>query len=174
MTDEELIGYLLDALDPDDRAVVEACVLADPETAARLEHLRLAFVPLAAAREPEPLPRPGLATRTVARLAEYLVAHEQPESASTDLAAAVSTATADPVPAAGGPPLASPAVPRLSRAPRDEPEIRMLGGRFRADVLVAFGIMLFTGGLLLSALNKVRARNEMLACQNTLRTLHTG
>src|SRR5262249_21462920 len=58
--------------------------------------------------------------------------------------------------------------------PRDEPEVRLLGGRFRADILVACGIALFAGGLLFSAINKVRARNEMLACQNTLRTLHTG
>src|SRR5207244_2214943 len=72
------------------------------------------------------------------------------------------------------PPLATPAPPRLLRAPRDEPEIRMLGGRFRADILVACGIALFAGGLIFSAVGKVRARNEVLACQNTLRALHTG
>lgn len=168
MTDEELIGYLLDALEPDDRAVVEACVLADPETAARLEQLRLALAPLAAVRAPQPAPRPGLAGRTVARLAEYLVENEprrsEPSSVA-DLAAAVQRATIEP--------LASPAA-RVLRAPRNEPETRMIGGRFRADVLVACGIALVASGLLFSAISKVRARNEMLACQNTLRTLHTG
>jgi hypothetical protein len=168
MTDEELIGYLFDALDPSDRAVVEACIHADPDTAARLDNLRLALAPLAAAREPEPLPRPGLATRTVARLAEYLVAHE-PTPVPRAPGSPVIT---EPLPA--GEPLASPAPPRSLRAPRDEPEVRMIGGRFRADIFVACGIALFAGGLVFSGIGKVRARQEVLACQNTLRTLHAG
>lgn len=173
MTDEELIGYLFDALTPDDRAVVEACVRADPETAARLGQLRLALAPLAAARLPEPVPRPGLAVRTIARLAEYLVEHGQQHAkrpSADNLAAAVQTAISEPT--AADRPVASPARPLP--APRDEPEPRIVGGRFRADVLVACGIALFAGGLLFSAIGKVRARNELFACQNNLRTLHTG
>lgn len=173
MTDEELIGYLLDALDTEDRAVVEVCVQADPETAARLEQLRVALLPLATLREPEPSPRAGLAARTVARLAEYLVEH-QPElsepAPSGGLAAAVRTAVARPLPGITDEQTSTP----LPRAPHDQPEVRMIGGRFRADILVACGIALFATGLIFSAISKVRARNELLACQNTLRTLHTG
>ena len=36
MTDEDLIGYLLDALGPDERAAVESQLRTDPDAAARL------------------------------------------------------------------------------------------------------------------------------------------
>jgi len=177
MTDDELIGYLLNALEADDRQVVEVCVRADPATAARLEQLRQALAPLALARQPEPTPRPGLATRTIARLAEYLVEHRSsldPLRRSEDAAGLVGTAVATPLPASSDPHRANPTYSSFPRAPRDEPEIRLLGGRFRADVLVACGIAVFACGLIFSAIGKVRARNELLACQNTLRMLHTG
>jgi prepilin-type processing-associated H-X9-DG protein len=149
MSDEELIGYLCDALDPREHAAAESHLRTNPAAAARLDQLRLAFAPLEADRE-QPLPLAGLADRTVARV----LAAVPPEP---------------PVPA--GEPLAFPALPR---APREEPEARMVGGRFRPDLIVACGIALFAGGLLFSAIGKVRARNELLACQANLQTLHTG
>ena len=60
------------------------------------------------------------------------------------------------------------------RAPREQAESRFVGGRLRPDLWVACGIALFAAGLFFSGIGKLRARNEMLACQNTLRTLHTG
>jgi prepilin-type processing-associated H-X9-DG protein len=73
------------------------------------------------------------------------------------------------------PPLAVPAPPRpLRPPPRDQPELTAVGGRFRLDLVVAGCIALFACGLVFSAIGNVRAHNQMLACQNTLRTLHTG
>ena len=68
--EENLIGYLLEALDGKTRAQVEAQLHAEPETRWRLEQLRLAMEPLALDRA-EVAPPPGLAVRTVARIAEY-------------------------------------------------------------------------------------------------------
>jgi hypothetical protein len=175
--DDELIGYLFDALEADDRLAVEAQVRTDPATAARLEQLRLAVAPILAARQPEPTPPPGLAARTIARLAEYLVAHRPSLDSPATTGSAdrlVRPAVATPLPDHAPPQLATPARSPLPPAPREEPEVRLLGGRFRADLLVACGIALFAGGLLVSAIGKLRVRNELLACQNTLRTLHTG
>lgn len=54
----------------------------------------------------------------------------------------------------------------LPRAPRVLPELRTVGGRFCPDVLVACCLLFVVGGLLASALGKLRARQDWLACQN--------
>jgi prepilin-type processing-associated H-X9-DG protein len=144
MTDEDLIGYLLDALAPADRAAAEARLAADPAAAARLGRWRAALAPLAADR-PAPVPPPGLADRALARVA-----------------------------AAAGPDR-PPVFPAPPRAPRDVPDSAGVGGRFlRADLVVAGGIALFAFGLVVSGVGKVRARSELVACRDNLRTLHAG
>lgn len=67
--DENLIGYLLEALDEPERRQVEAYLRFHPEAQARLETLRGALTPLALDSE-APAPPPGLALRTLARVAE--------------------------------------------------------------------------------------------------------
>ncbi|MBA2226843.1 H-X9-DG-CTERM domain-containing protein [Thermogemmata fonticola] len=57
----------------------------------------------------------------------------------------------------------------LPRAPRTLPDWRITGGRFRPDILVAGCILILASGLFLSAVGKLRARHDWLACQNTLR-----
>jgi prepilin-type processing-associated H-X9-DG protein len=175
VNDADLIGYLLDALDADDRVAVESHLRANPDAAARLEQLRLTLAPLEADREPDPAPA-GLAVRTVGRLAAYLVEHEPTRAKPSSVADLVEAAAAvAPEPDGADEPLAFPAATRpIPRAPREEPETRAVGGRFRPDILVACGIALFAGGLIFSAVGKVRAQNQMLACQNTLRATHVG
>jgi hypothetical protein len=68
--DQNLIGYLLDALDPDARQEVETALEARPELRSRLERLRAALAPLELDRE-LPEPPPGLALGALARIAEY-------------------------------------------------------------------------------------------------------
>jgi len=41
-------------------------------------------------------------------------------------------------------------------------------------MIVACGIALFAGGLIFSAVGKLRAQNQVLVCQSNLHTLHTG
>ena len=188
MSDEDLIGYILDLLDPDDRATVAARLASDPKAAARLERLRSAAAPLlttvAVERDSPPAPRPGLAVRAIARVAEYVVEHEpRPverehevgESAAPTVAAFLQGfGDAPPAEVDFGPgtrakrPGPGPAPP-----PTDGPEPRT-GGRFRADLLVAAGIAILGIGLVLSGIAKARHQSRVYACQNTLRTLHTG
>jgi prepilin-type processing-associated H-X9-DG protein len=172
VTDEELIGYLCDALDPDDRAAVESHVRSHPDAALRMAELRVALAPLEADREP-PAPRPDLAQRTLAVVAAHLA--EREPSRAEPLGALAVARSLGAVPAGAEPPLAVPAPPRpLRPPPRDEPELTAVGGRFRLDLVVAGCIALFACGLVFSAIGKVRTQNQMLACQNTLRKLHTG
>jgi hypothetical protein len=167
MTDEELIGFALDLLDPSDRAAVEVRLGTDPAAAARLERLRREFAILAADREIDP-PR-GLAVRTVARLAEYLVAHEPRARASAP------TDPEIPLTDLTHPGPAGPAVRRgRTGPPIDRPEARAYGGRFRADLVVAAGIALVAFGLVASGIARIRHQSQVMACQNNLRVLHQG
>lgn len=63
----------------------------------------------------------------------------------------------------------SPSRRSLPRAPRTLPDWRVTGGRFRPDILIAGCILILAGGLFFSALGKLRARHDWLACQNALR-----
>jgi hypothetical protein len=68
--DENLVGYLLNALDAEERQQVEASLQAQPELRGRLGLLERAVVPLAADAE-APAPPPGLVLSTLARIAEH-------------------------------------------------------------------------------------------------------
>jgi prepilin-type processing-associated H-X9-DG protein len=66
--DDDLIGYLLNALPPDERRAVEVRLRHDADARARLARLRRAIAPLDADAEPAE-PPPGLAARTLRRVA---------------------------------------------------------------------------------------------------------
>jgi hypothetical protein len=68
--DENLVGYLLKALDPETHRAVEDHLRNDPEAPGRLALLERALAPLAADAE-IPGPPPGLALATLARIAEH-------------------------------------------------------------------------------------------------------
>ena len=68
--DENLIGYLLNALDDPSRREVEKHLRQNPEAQGRLELLQDMMEPLAADRENEEPPT-GLRIQTLARVAEY-------------------------------------------------------------------------------------------------------
>jgi hypothetical protein len=167
--DEDLIGYLFNALDEPEGARIEAKVESDPELAARLDRLRLALSPLAAGREVD-APPADLATRTVARLAAHLVETERQRSRTPQ------PASQPPAPQQNSPSSQDrfPTFPSLPRAPRETPEVGAVGGRFRLDLLVACGIGVVALGLVFSAVGSVRASQQSLACQNNLRVLHVG
>jgi hypothetical protein len=69
--DENLVGYLLDCLDEDERQEVEAQLHAAPELRQRLSRLRHALEPLDADRD-QPAPPPDLVVRTLTRVAEHI------------------------------------------------------------------------------------------------------
>jgi hypothetical protein len=70
--DELLFGYLLEALDDDDRRSVDEQLARDPAARDRLEALRAKLQPLAIDAD-DIEPPPGLVVRTVARVAEVRV-----------------------------------------------------------------------------------------------------
>jgi len=156
MNDEDLIGYMLGALEADEQAAIEARLRSAPDSLIRLEQMRLALLPLEADREPA-APSVGLAERTIARLTAHLIEH--PPELNSNLER----------------PLSVPATDRsVPRAPREEPESRALGGRLRPDLIVACGIAFFVCGLIFSAIGKVRSHYQLLACQANLQKLHNG
>jgi len=155
MNDEELIGYLLDLLEPDERAALALRLEREPVAATRLAVLRAAIAPLKVDAS-DPDPPAGLASRTVARLAAYLVEHDP--RPTTDPHAATPSS-----------------LPTFRHATTtDQPEPRAVGGRFRADLIVAAGLALVAVGLGLSVVARMRQQSDAAACPNNLRTLHVG
>ena len=75
--DENLLGYLLNALDESTKGEVEAHLSAYPEARERLAALRHALEPLAADRD-APAPAPQLVERTLAKVAEHICASPKP------------------------------------------------------------------------------------------------
>src|SRR4051812_11990414 len=67
---ENLVGYLLDALAPDERREVESYLERTPEARRQMELLRQSLEPLAADKDEDEPPR-GLWVRTLARVAEH-------------------------------------------------------------------------------------------------------
>lgn len=179
MSDEDLIGYLFDLLTPDERAVVAARVQSDTDIAARLNALRANAAPLLAVaaveRDEPPVPRPGLALRAIATVAQYVVEHEPrdegPLESSVDAFLREYADEPPDIDIVFGPGTRAP-VP-AAPPPSDGPDYRAVG-RFRADLLVAAGIALVGVGLVLSAVSKVRHNARATACQNNLRELHNG
>jgi hypothetical protein len=187
MSDEDLIGYLFGLLDPAERAAVASRIESDPEVAARVERLRTEVAPMLAVAEAEredpPEPPLGLALRAISAVAKQLAEQEpsQPEpsavtaflreyapgSPATELEFGSGTRAKVPQNAA------TPSEQTHTAPPTDEPEYRG-GTRFRADVLVAICIAFVGFGLVLSGVAKARHNSRVLACQNSLRTLHSG
>lgn len=64
---EQLIGYLLNALDPDDHRRTEQYLAENAEARLQLDVLRRALAPLECDRA-QPMPPPGLVERTMSRL----------------------------------------------------------------------------------------------------------
>jgi hypothetical protein len=70
MMDENLVGYLLHSLEPEEQRAVEAHLRAQPDAQRHLSLIRKALQPLAADRE-KITPPAGLWVRTLARVAEH-------------------------------------------------------------------------------------------------------
>jgi hypothetical protein len=153
--DENLVGYLLNALDPDTHREVEAYVQGNPDAQHRLELLRRALQPLAADADEEE-PPPGLGMRTLGYIArnQCRQAGNAPEAAPTNLD--------------------SPAWLSI-RAPQPRPSQRLGPGRSwwrRADVLVAAVLLIAVFGTVVSLLPGLWTRQQIYACQNNLRLFH--
>ena len=149
--DENLVGYLLNSLDPDTHRQVDAYLRANPAARQRLEQLRQALEPLAADTDAGE-PTPGLCIRTLARIARHQVRR----------GSAANGATARPV--VNLPPAPRPSPSQAAGAAR---------GRWRrADVLVAAAMLLAVLGLAVAALPRLWSESRVYACKDNLRLFH--
>jgi hypothetical protein len=152
MTDDVLADYVLNQLDPADRAAVESHLAARPDDLVRVARLRAALKPLDADRDGFD-PPPGLAIATIARTAEYVVAH------------AFARPVADKT-------IESPMPSR--KAPAELDPVYPGWGWRRFDLLVAASVAFLAFGLVIAGIGKLRHEREVLACQNRLRELHAS
>jgi prepilin-type processing-associated H-X9-DG protein len=138
--DEYLVGYLLNALDPETQRQVEAHLRDDPEAGHRLDLLRRALQPLAADAEEEP--PPGLCVRTLGYIAHDQCRHRADRPVRRPL-------------------------PRAPWPVGDAEPGRSWWRR--ADVLVAAVLLFACLGMGASLLPGLWQRQQIYACQNNLR-----
>lgn len=160
MTDEDMIGYVLDLLEPAERRSVEHYIAAHPEAAAAVERLRTRLAPLAADRD-LPEPPEGLSVRTVTRLAEYLVEHE-PEF--------LQKTPPEPKPRATDYGLE--AVEPSTLVEDRKPFRRSLPGWLKPDLIVTACIGVVVVGLAVVGVGRYREHYRVVACEHNLSTLH--
>lgn len=144
--DENLVGYLLNALEPDEQRAVEAYLNSSPEAQRRLETLRRLLAPLEADRIDEPVPT-GLADRTIA----VCLRESRPET----------------LPMTSG-------LPSAPRTRFGQSLGHTVGWFRRGDALVAAGIILVLVGIGIPLLSNAVQRSQQLACQQNLSRLHTS
>jgi prepilin-type processing-associated H-X9-DG protein len=144
---DNLLGYVLDALDPDERDAVERALEHDAGLRHQLELLRQALTPLALDAEPPPVPD-RLAERTLALIARHQGSTSAGETTS---------------------PSRVPARPRP--APVWKPSFTT-GGWRRVDFAAAAALLLAAISLALPARNAFLARSAVVGCQNNLRQYH--
>lgn len=139
--EDQLIGYLLDALDEKTKAEVEAYIARHPEAREKLALLKQAMEPLEADFTAAP-PPPLLAERTLATVAEYIC---DPDKLPDDL------------------PQAPPISPAAVRAGRSWWR--------RADVLVAASIMLTilgVGTIILARMQSPSSDSVIVQCKHNM------
>jgi hypothetical protein len=146
---EDLLGYLLEALDEAERERLEQALRNDPELQRRLEDLKEELQMLAG-EEDSVTPPPGLAEQTCAMVAAY----EEDRPRATG---------------AGRRPATSSEVSLSARARRE-----LVGGGSAtsfADLVVGAGIFLAASFLFLPAIANSRFHSEVTACQYNLQLI---
>ncbi|MCE9534561.1 MAG: hypothetical protein K8T89_26075 [Planctomycetes bacterium] len=161
--EDELVGYLIGALDPETHRQVSAWLSENPERGIKLERLRRVLEPLAVDQETIEPPA-DLAVRTISFVAEHLVSEQGAVvSSGTSQVSEFIRSLSRPVPSlnVGG----SPIFPRTGSevggpAPRRR-NFAVMGGLSTAVVLIA-----------IAGIVTVRQTQEVKACQNKMRTVH--
>jgi hypothetical protein len=161
--EENLLGHLLKANDPATTREVERRLASDPVAVHDLATLRAVLAPLEAARE-EYEPPADLWNRTLARVAEHIVATEGPtaraDDSLTDEAIRRAAAVADPIVPAR--PIAASAGGSDAGAPPAR----------RRNVVAALGLSLAVVALVLPFAIHLRIQQRQVACQNTMREFY--
>lgn len=158
---EQLLGYLLDALEDDEQTDIEKILNDDAELQREMAVLNRALSPLDASRR-EFSPPPGLAARTCVSVAENVAGGDADAQTAAPLAGAVAAA-AETQPAGHAPMM----------HPVDAPPCRSGRARWQ-DSIMAVGIMVAACGLLFPAIQDSREQARLMSCQNNLREIGTS
>ncbi len=160
-TREELLGYLLDALEPQRQEAIERRLAEDASIREALAQLSRDLTPLDATWQ-ESSPPPSLAARTCDFITDY-----QQKAKPTPL---TEPPLREPI---GLDPKPVSRQKRLSVSPMHQDRTTMVGpSRFRPqDVAVGIGILIAGFTLLFPAIHGSRVQARMIACQENLRQL---
>ena len=157
--EEKLLGHLLKANDPPTTREVERILASDPSAIHDLATLRAAFAPLETARE-DFEPPPDLWARTLARVAEHVVATEGPvtraDDARTEERICAAAAVAAPIP------IAPTVTPASSASEAGPPPAR------RRNVIGTLGLSLAVVALVFPAVVHFRQASQRAACQDSM------
>lgn len=159
----DLLGYLLNLDEPEDRVAVERRLSDDPAVRRELDLLRRGLKPLEADRE-APVPPRDLVARTIARVAGHICAN-QPRLG-------IELPTVQPS--------GESRLPRLSadkwRAILNQMDRReVVPSRWQtSDLVIAASVLLIGFGVVLAGLPYLRHRATLTACQNHMRQLYAA
>lgn len=154
---EDMLGYLLNLDEPEERSRMAERLHNDPEAAARMQVLRKLTETLEADKDAPP-PPPGLVARTIGRVAEYVCLQQPGKLPGSD-------PMLDAMMARMTPEKWKSVIEVLDRAGTP------MRSR-RADWIVAGSIMCIAFALLLAGIPYLRFRSNVQACQNQLRQIY--
>lgn len=166
--EKNFIGYLLDALEPDETRAVEAYLSEHPESLAHLERLRGALTPLEVDGADE-LPPDDLYIRTLATVAEHVVRSENRtehprETPVTDFIRNYARLVE-------GVDLPDPHLTTTRPAEPLDRDGRLFSAA-RRNVVAGFGLTLALLAVAIPAVLTFREHQQLAACQNNLRLFH--
>lgn len=177
---EDLLGYLLGALDAREQQQVQQLIDQQPRLEEKLLAIKAALAPLEQLDEPQG-PPPGLARRCcqfVAMTSREMARAEAAESSAVESSAAESSAVElAPHALTSNTPRRTPLQlkSRQSAAPfADEPAPRIGSGWSLMDLVFACTAAMLVGAILLPALSAARFNNRLSACQNNLRSVYNS
>lgn len=162
--EENLVGYLLESLDPPERQRVEEYLAESPEGQAQLELLRQALLPLSFDKDTIDPPA-DLAVRTIGLVAEHIV------NAEGSVAEPGKSPVAEFLRSVGHrepPPLKLSEVPAY---PYHGSEANPVYHR-RRNVFATIGLSAAVLLIGITAIGTLRQVREVQACQNNMRAMH--
>lgn len=153
---QDLLEYVLNQDEAEQRGVIEARLRADPAAARQVESLRK-FLEVLGVDSEQPAPPTDLVIRTIGRVAEYICQHE------------TTTPSQDP--------LIDDLMKRMTPERwRDVAEVldraELPSRGRRADWIVAGSIFAVAVGLLFAGIPYLRQRSDLMGCQNQMRVAY--
>lgn len=167
---EDLLGYLLGALDAREQEQVQQLIDQQPRLEEKLLAIKATLAPLEQLDEPQG-PPPGLARRCCQFVA--MTSREMARSEANEFAAAE---LAVPTLATNSPRLTplQPKTRKVTATFADEPAARFGSGWSLMDLVFACTAAMLVGAILVPALSAARFNGRLTACQNNLRSVYNS